>query len=368
MSNDHRKTDFAIYKAALNQIVMHEFAHHFLDHLARIKGGKLARIDAEFEADLFAILNGVQAGEPASAMFYFFDAMAEIEQRTQILKTNDYESGSCRSSNVDNITEFFGITPILVLDGAFGGGAYASRTSPQMFFSLGKEQFAHTPTLKSGYCGRIASVALPAAFEELRHLYLRVGEDVKFLYSDQQNPDSDRANRLLRDLAEMSTTFHYMDGIAMKCMALMLQKWGLKGHRLTPLLGQVDKLVNTPELAGKFQSEDLGRLFLAEGIAVFQEQKQLPRQARLDRSYSLLQRAVLYNPDLAEAWQNLGFIAFMRANCRSASNFGDRSIATMSAEQDSKTLEGVRFFAQYMKLLSSDQNRCAAEGSKFEPY
>ena len=363
---DKQQTAFGIYAATLHQIMMHEYAHHFLDHFARIKAQKLTRADAEFEADLFAVMNGVQAAEPASAMYYFFQGIADVERHTEKLATPDYESGYCRASNVDYITRFIQDGPMLLVDSALGGGYVLKRNSPSYVRSRATEVFSGAlPALDTGYCGRIAKVALGDASKELRQLYGRMETDLDFLFAKEKDWDVLRANRLLSDLAEMSEHFRYMDGIAVKSIALMLRGWGLKGRDLTPLIGPVDRLLDTDSVTGSFLSEDFGRLLQAHGMAILQEPGDNSAQWRMDRSFSLFERAVSYNPSQSEAWMNLAFIAFKRGDCAKAARFADRAVETLTQED---MRESTQFFASKMNELSPDPKRCRTAASQFHPY
>ncbi|MEO0248593.1 MAG: hypothetical protein ABIN58_03405 [candidate division WOR-3 bacterium] len=366
LSADVKETAFGIHKATLYQIMMHEYAHHFLDHLARIRAQKVARVDAEFEADLFAVMNGILAAEPASAMFYFFNGISEIEGSAKKFTTPDYESGSCRASNVGNITAFVGIAPLLIVDAAGGGGYTLRRNSASQMRSVIGEQFAKgKPALAPGSCGRVARVALGDALEELKQLYTRVEKDLDFLFSKQKELDTARANRLLADLAEMSKQFRYMDGLAAKSLAAMLRGWGIRGQSRKLLLGQVDRLLDTKAVTDSFLSEDFGILLQVQGVTTLQERVDLTAQSRMDRSFLLLQRSVSYNPALSDAWMNLAFIAFKRGDCAAAAQFADRAAQTSTVEDQRKSTE---FFVSKMRELSPDPEACRAQGIKFHPY
>ncbi len=366
LSPQEQHTVFGIYYATLHQVVMHEYGHHLLNHLNRVRAQQLPRIDAEFEADLFAILNGVQAGEPASAMYYFFGPMAAVESRTSKLATKDYESSSCRAGNVDNITAFTGIAPIVMVDAAYGGGYTLQHNSPAAYRTVAEKEFSGArPAVKPGSCGRIANVALPDLFTELRRVCMRMGEDVDLLFATQGQPNVARMTRLISDLSAMSASFRYMDGVTAKSISLILRRWELAGHNLTPLLGPQDRLINTPSVTGNFQCDDFGRLLQTEGIAVLQERTDLALQPRLDQSFALLSRAAVYNPAQAETWMNLAFIAFKRGDCKTASGFAEKASATLTEKKDA---EGTQAFASAMKKWSQDPKACAAESVKFHPY
>jgi tetratricopeptide (TPR) repeat protein len=158
-----------------------------------------------------------------------------------------------------------------------------------------------------------------------------------------------------------------MDGIAAKSMSMMLRSRGLEGRELTPLVGQVDRLLNTPAVADKFLSGDFGRLLQAQGLSILQERVDLTAKSRMDRSYALFQRAVFYNPDQHEAWMNLAMISFKRGDCAAAARFADRAVDTYADNKDShrKSIEAV---ASSMKKLSLDPQACRTAAAEFHPY
>ena len=352
-------------RSMLNQVVMHEFAHHFLGHGGRIAAQQLSRIDAEFEADLFAVTNGAQAGETVSALYYLFSPLADVEGRTSKSSTPQYESAACRASNVENITAQVGIVPLLLADSAAGGGTYLSRNSPASARTLGKQEFARpAPGPTPETCGRIAKVALGDARQELKQLYQRMEKDFDWLFADQMRADAAQANRLLHDLSEMANNFRYMGGIAAKSAALLLRQWGLKGRDLSPLAAEAERLIDAQVGSGELLSEDLGRLLQAQGLATLQERVDLAPAARLQRADAQLQRAVRYHPAQSEAWTNLAFIAFKRGDCAAASRFGERAAATT----ESKNVDDMQGFSDAMKGFVRDPDACRQQAAQFHPY
>lgn len=368
LDEKHQKTAFGIYQSALSQVAMHEYAHHFLDHFDRISSKTIARADAEFEADFFAVMNGVQDGDAASAMFYFFMGLAAIEHHTDKLVTKQYESGSCRANNIDNITGFIKTAPLLILDTSFGGDYVLKMNSPSLIQATAKEQFGGPPpTLKSETsCGKLEKVALGQAFEEMKLIYLRVALDSELLLSESDKFDFSRANRLLQDLSKISQGFLYMNGIAAKSLALMIRAWILKGHDLLPLAAQIDKLLAEPSITDNFLSEDYGRLLLAQGLITLQERVTLAVQVRLEQAFASLERAVFYNPAQSEGWMNLAFIAMMRGECAKAATFADRAFET--ADKDQEIYEAIGLIAKKWRQLSSNPEDCKAESADLHPY
>jgi hypothetical protein len=362
----HRNVAFGIYESTLNQVMMHEYAHHFLDHFARIRMQKITRVDAEFEADLFAALNGVQAAEPPSAMYYFFKGLADIERYTKRLSTEDYESAFCRSKNVENITGHISAMPIFLLDASLGGGYYLSRNSPSAIRSFANKDFPkEPPDLLPESCGRLAKIMMDNTFQELRQLYLRMEKDLEFLFDREKDVDIARANSFLRDLSKMSGDFRYMNGIAAKSVALMLRGWGLKGRNLAPIIGQIDRLLGNSAVTDNFLSEDFGRLLHSQALAILQERTDLAPQSRLDQSFSILQRSVYYNPALSESWMNLAIIAFKQGDCASAGRFAIHASETNSEDEMRKASKQ---FADSMVELSRNPETCKARGAAYHPY
>lgn len=343
---------------------MHEYAHHFLDHFDRIEANRVSRIDAEFEADYFAIMNGVQYGEPTSAMYYFFSAIADIEYYTDTLVTPKYESGACRTKNVENVTAITSIAPLIVLDVAYGGRYRLGSLSSSDIERYGDEVFrSGVPALIEGSCGRIAEAMLADAFLELKSLYYRIATDGEFLLGEGSGPDPDRTNALLRDLFQMARSFEYMNGIAASSASLILRKRGLEGRDLAPFVGSMDSLLETSEVNENLLSGDYGRLLQAQGLSLIQERVDLPAQARLDQAFAALERAVFFNPAQSEAWMNLALIDFKRGNCVTAARFARKSLQTISPEEDREPTE---FFARLVQQFSEDPEKCRAEAAKYQ--
>jgi hypothetical protein len=366
-----RDQALAIYNGALHQIVMHEYAHLLLNHPKRLQAHQIQRADAEFEADIFAILDAIQIGEPSFAMHYFFGPIATIESRTTKLTTADYEPSACRDNNAMTIARSTGgILPMLLIDASFGGGIEFSRNSPDFIRKQGQAYLSTPPAPASGPCGKVGNVPLQATFDELRQLYSRMEPDLDLLFSlDQKEIENStpRLARLAGDLAAISMRFRYMNGVSAKCLALMLRKWGLLGHDLTPLIGS-SALFDASGVTDNFLSEDFGRLLQAQGLAILQERVDLTPPVRLDQANSYLLRAVAYNPSQTESWQNLAMIALKRGDCGSAAGFSERSIATFTNMNDKETLDAAKFFASKMKEMAADPKACAIAAANVHPY
>jgi hypothetical protein len=366
-----RDQALAINDAALHQIVMHEYAHLLLNHPERLQAHQIERADAEFEADIFAILNAIQIGEPSFAMHYFFGPMATIESRTTKLTTADYEPSACRDNNAVTITgSTGGILPMLLVDASFGGNYGFSRNSPDFIRKQAQAYLSKPPVPASDPCGKVGNVPLQATFDELRQLYSRMEPDLDLLFSLNQK-EIERSTpgvaRLAADLAAMSMRFRDMNGVAAKCLALMLRKWGLNGHNLTPLIGS-PALFDASGVTDNFLSEDFGRLLQAQALAILQERVDLATPVRLDQANSYLLRAVVYNPRQAESWSNLAMIALKRGDCGSAAGFSERAVATSTDTNHKEALDAQRFISTKMKELAADPKACAAAAVHVHPY
>jgi hypothetical protein len=193
--------------------------------------------------------------------------------------------------------------------------------------------------------------------------------DLDLLFSlDQKEIDKStpRVARLASDLGGMSMRFRYMNGVAAKCLALMLRKWELNGHDLTPLIGS-PALFDASGVTDNFLSADFGRLLQAQGLAILQERVDLAPPVRLDQANSYLLRAVFYNPWQSEAWVNLAMIALKRGDCSSAAGFAQKSLATLT-DTEKSSIDFARWFATQMKESAADPKACATAAAAIHPY
>jgi hypothetical protein len=349
---------FILFENALHQLIMHEYAHHFLDHFASIKTQKVTRLDSEFEADLFAVLNGIQSAEPPSAMNHFFMGMEKIEGHIKKSRAPDYQSSNCRVHNIDTISTFIGLGGMLLVDSAYGGGLFFRKNSQQGFrdfiathFSKDQWIFMIDPFTQIG------KVALRDASDELRQLCRRIEKDIDFLFSKENNLDVVKAKILLGDLTEMSMRFRYMNGITAKCIAVMLKGWRKKRYDITPLMGDVEQMLNAQSITDNFLCEDFGALLEVQGTVTLFQRVDLTAQSRMDLSFPLFLRAVSYNPKNASAWGSLAMISFKKGDCAAAASYADRCVATLTQNNENKAFQ---FIATDMKRLSSDPEACRA--------
>lgn len=222
-----------ITKATLSDILMHEFAHHYLKHFERIRSQEISREDAEFEADLFAALRGVQEHGIPSSMHYFFYALDSIGAFTKALESPDYESITCRDSNIEAITRYIFLDYFYLFDVARGGRGVSKKEFETYAF---KRFGGRPPKMPEGTCGRLAGRQLPEAYAEMKTVYARIGRDLDLLYGSGEKYDVERTRALIDDLRKMSREFTFNNGIEEKLVSLILQNWIWKGRSLAPLL------------------------------------------------------------------------------------------------------------------------------------
>ena len=367
LSQRHQRVAYGLYLQAVYQIVMHEYAHHFLFHFERI-GNDIERIDAEFEADFFAIFNGIQSGEVAISMYYFFYSMAKLERHTNILSTNKYESTSCRLNNITSISEFIGIKPALLLDATHGGKYRFKSNSPESLKSMAKEMLSEGPTYDSSGCGKLSGDILKSSYKELKELVLRVSLDSEWLFEEhfRSKASYEALISLVRDLIRFTTEFKYMNTVAAKAASYLVRRMEIKGDKLTESSSEIEVLMNTKEFNENILSGDAGRLFQIQGLSVLQSGYGLNRDERIEKAQEHFELATFYNPYLSDSWMNLAFVRFMQGRCSEAKRLMMRSLKASTSDDEHK--KNLLIFAIKMGKLSSNRESCNSEGDNFRPY
>jgi hypothetical protein len=364
VSEQVRATVLSLTSSALRQIVMHECAHHYLDHFDRLRAREIAVKDAEFEADLFAILNGIEAGEPQSAMYYFFSPLASIDTSTSGLGSANYDSFTDRANNVNAITGCLGIECLMILDAAYGGGFILERSSADALQDASIALLARPEqNYLDGEHGRVAGSMLNEMHSELRDLLARLVTDARLLFSDGEY-NAERAVRLIADLADAARSFRHLNQIAAKCISLFLRRWGLRGRPLAPLVEAIEMLLGNELVAGRFHCGDLGRIYQAIGFSMLRERVDLSASERLERGRAQLLAATDLNPMQTEAWANLAFISCKAGNCEEAATYARRSLETYTGSDP----ESIQSFADMMLDLTSSKESCREFSARFHPY
>ena len=361
-----QKLAYGLATEALAQIARHEYAHHLLGHAERIRSGRLARIDAEFEADFYALLNGIQGGETAGAMYYFFDALAEMEEHAEALKSPDYESGDCRARNVDDITRLFGIAPIVLLDAVHGGGSFRTPT-PDLAIGAIAEELARSnpPSPSAKSCGRLAQVVLREAHAELTRLLALVAEYADVLPATRSATDlagglgltAPAVFKLIDRLQAASQDLVHLKGLAVRALSILVMRVGYGGA--TAEVSQLlDRAVQSS--VGDILASDYGRMLKVKALSILYDAPDRPLAARMDEAQPLFETSVTLLPEASEGWMNLAYIAFAKGDCAKAVELADQSVRTGS-DSVRDTAEAVR--DRMREIVSS--GRCAEEAKDF---
>jgi len=356
---------YGIATHALGQVAKHEFAHHFLRHAERIPSRRIARIDAEFEADFYAILNGAQAGEAPSAMYYFFNALAEMEGHASALNTPNYESAACRATNIDDVTKLFGVVAMMLLDTVEGGGRVRD---PTFTFRAVAEDFAGqaapAPSPKS--CGRLNQVVLREAHAELTRLAALVAEYADYLPRTPGAADLQQGLgltepeifKLIDRLQAMSQDLTHLRGLAARAMSLLVLRVGYGGASFE-VSEQLDRAVQS--FAGDTLSGDYGRLLKVQGLNALYHAPDRPLEARLEQAGRLFEASVRHLPQAAEGWMNLAYIALVRGDCEKAVELASESIRWAD---DDRNADMARTFRDAVRE-GSRSGRCAQMAKDF---
>ncbi len=358
---------YGIVKDAIGQLVKHEFAHYLMNHRERIKSGEIARIDAEFEADYYAVLNGTQTGEVASAMYYFFNPLEEMEANAPEMKRPDYESFSCRATNVDDITGVVGIAPLVLLDASEGGGSFPKRP-PDYIRTIAQELAKEgAPKLSANTCGRLAPVVLRESRDELKRLTAMVAEYADLLPVPPENKGKEferelrnpEVFKLVARLQRASHELTYLKGLAARALSYIVHRVELGGAE-SSVSRELDDIILSSQ--DEFLSGDYGRILYVRAIGILYDNTSEPIAVRMNEAEPMLRKSVDYLPNASEAWMNLGFIALVRGDCNKAAEMADKSART--ANQSARSM--AENFRDIMRKSSTPEScQKAAESFTF---
>jgi hypothetical protein len=357
LSAGHHATAYGIALDALGQIGKHEYAHHLLRHFDRIGSGSIPRIDAEFEADFYAVLNGVQAGEFPGAMNYFFDVMADMEAQSVAMRSPDYESGECRATNIHDISDVFGLTSMMMVRFAFADREFKLTPEvelPRVARELA-ERGAPKPSEKS--CGRLSGVVLREAHVELASLTALMAEYAHLLprRNGELVLEEPEAVTLIERLQEQARGFKHIRGLAAQVLSAIVSRVALAGQE-AKVSRWLDAAVAL--IADDIHSGDYGRLLKVKALYVLYNTDG-PAAARIDAAKTLFESAVTFLPDAHEAWANLAMIAYYKGDCRKAAELADEAVRTAADKDQRGETESLR---SAWRKLTSNPKLCAELG------
>jgi hypothetical protein len=359
---------YQIVTDAIGQIAKHEFAHHLLNHQEKIKSGEIVRIDAEFEADYYAVLNGTQTGEVSSAMYYFFKPLAEMENNAAKMKNPDYESASCRATNINDITRVFGGAELVLLDAIKGGGDFENRQSDHIRTIAQQVAKEDAPKPSADSCGRLAPVVLREGHEELKRLTALVAEYADILPATPESKDKQRGLglgnpkifKLVARLQRASQELTHLKGLAARAMSVLIHRIELAGAQ-SSISRELDHILQSSE--DEYLSGDYGRMLNVRAVSILYDKSGGPIGARMNKAEPVFRKSLDFLPSASEAWMNLSFIAFARGDCTKAAEMADKS----ARATDQTTRSEAENFRDSMRELSAPE-RCAKAAQIFAAH
>jgi tetratricopeptide (TPR) repeat protein len=359
LSAGHHATAYGIALEALGQTGKHEYAHHLLRHFDRIGSGGLPRIDAEFEADLYAVLNGVEAGEFPGAMSYFYEVVAKMEAQSKSMRSPDYESGDCRATNIRDITNVFGLTSMMMVRFAFADREI--NLTPEVELPKAARELAErgAPKPSEKSCGRLSGVVLREAHVELASLTALMAEYANLLprRNGELAIEEPEAVTLIERLQEQARGFKHIRGLAAQVLSAIVSRVALAGEE-AKVSRRLDAAVES--IADDIQSGDYGRLLKVKALYVLYSTDG-PAAARIDAAKTLFESAVTFLPNASEAWANLALIAHYKGDCRKAAELADEAVRTAVDKDQRREEESLR---NAWRKLSSNPKLCAELGAR----
>lgn len=365
LSAPAQKLAYELALDSLGQIAKHEYAHHLLRHAERIQSGGLARIDAEFEADFYALENAAQSGQAPSAMFYLFKPLADMESYVEAPPSPDYESGSCRAANVDDITGLFGTAPIVLLDAVYGGGQLREETAdlPALAAELARQA---PPVPDAASCGRLAPLVLREAHAELVRLIALVAEYADLLPATWTETEAagglglstEEIVLLVGRLEAALQGFVHLKGLTARALSILILRLEYGGTS-SAVSQQLDGIIDSA--AEDILASDYGRLLQVKGLRVFYDASGRPLGPRADEAQALFEAAVTLLPGASESWMNLAYIALIEGDCDHAAELADKSAGAAGNEKVRGMAEA---FRDDMRATSA-AGRCAEASERF---
>lgn len=357
ISDDDKSLNELILSNALGQIVLHEYAHFFFDHHQRIQRGEIKRIDAEFEADFFAITQSAENVAYPWAMAYFFKTMSGIEFAAHS-SSEEYENSYCRRENVVAIGDLYDAIPVQMINLVLGHKQHFTREDYASNF--GKFMHTSTPAFDKDRCSKLSTSYLRQAHAELVAIYQRLYADVDWLLQQDQNvwpgglPANASVIALQRDLLNMAASFQRLNSLAATLASMVTRRIGLHEPK-TVTLPFVQSLLANATVAQSMPSSDYGRLLGEYGLALVYTPS-ADSKSRLQEVKRVFLNAVQYNPALTESWYHLGFVALIEGDCSSAADRMAKAVETCTSEDARPLFE---HFAENLRVAARN-GKCSA--------
>jgi tetratricopeptide (TPR) repeat protein len=361
LDDQKRATVHALVMTALRQIVQHEYAHHLLNHVQRIGSGTLARIDAEFEADYYAIMQSIQLGELPFSMGYFFRPLSEMENFLTTAST--YESSACRLTNAYLFQDALGFLP-LHLVGAIKDdqrvGTIRERGVPSVLRSETEElQKRGAPALNDRSCGRLSPVILRESYFELSSIAVLIAEYADLLAStiDSEEELERRSGHpkfllLISRLLDVYLEVNHLKGLAASLLSVLAARAERFGKQDASLLVNRTLQVSSDDMLGS----DYGRLLGLQANNILHNRDQ-SLDARIRLAEPMFEKSIKLLPNGVDAWMNLAFVAFVRGDCLKAAEMADQAARFANSPKEAED------FRDELRSLAATQ-RCTELAGK----
>lgn len=314
--------------SALYQIIAHELAHIVLDHSNKIAEQKMLRIDAEFEADLAAIVSSLQTGRIHTALAYFFGPLSAFHQATGFQTSNHYESLECRNKNVADVAMVGGAA--LFFQSFATGEATTSNMNMReaMESILSTTGAADESRFEDVGCGRLKGETLLAIRQEIRtmgnflvdnfELFRGIEPETEGVRMGVQFSSPNTIVAIL-DLIDQSPN---LSPALSRTLSMYLQRaTQMDEFEIDDQLE--DRILRTAYDVGS--SQTYGRTLAALAFRYIGPDGSPTNR---DRAVDLFEEAVVFNPWISEAYVNLAMILFTDGKCEIARRHAARSYFT----------------------------------------
>jgi hypothetical protein len=343
LDSSSKEIGYTFVRHALSQIAKHEFAHILLDHESRVSTGEIPKIDAEFEADFYAIRSAVLTGEISTAMYYFFAPLNAAEKRSGGWPSSrDYEPGPCRMENVGLISTAVGIGPAILVATASGERQPTKETLlASIVDAMRREKQSDAQFVPS--CGRLKEAVLRKTRVEILSLLELVAQYEPILGSSpakQGDPAggmglrTPRALELVERIRALSQNLQYLKSLAARVLSLLIQRIGYAGKEAT-VSKTLDEAIGSSRQ--DFLASDYGRLLKQKGLIILYETPALSVEKRMDQAQTLFEQTVSFLPASFEAWVQLGYIALARGDCAKAAGLAAKA-APIAGSRDNEVM------------------------------
>ena len=354
----HQGTAYAIALDAIFQVGAHELAHHLFDHFDRIESGDIPRVDAEFEADFYAIQWAIEDGRAYSALAYLSRAMEVVDAAAATASDKapgpsdaSYESWSCRYHNVERSISAFSGAPFVfreVMLNHRAANAAGQTLAEQLSWAIDDLSNADPVAAAPEGCSRLGTQVLKEARQEMLGIMraYQAHRDVFIVVPDMTDGTfeplaSGASVDALEAIAGQMRRSRHLRTLTSGVVSFTVQRAGHTNGLQLPdewLFGL------RSDLAQRASGRNYGR-FLNGLAARYLEFVSTPEGRSVLKP--LYEESSRYLPDSTDTWANLGLIAMYERDCRKAIEYLDLSVEFANPGPAQEFAESTRdFFRQ----------------------